>query len=129
MASDGPNRDATQDMPGTAGANGISNVERELYGGRLRYDQSYVRHEGPLTRLGFRRMTGALPRMVVMVHAPPQGERPGHGSRRRLLHRGFGLGVLRVQAPGTSATGEEAALLGAASLRCGDGHIGAGVLA
>ncbi|MER6719863.1 hypothetical protein [Streptomyces halstedii] len=34
--------------PGTAG---ISDAERELYGGRLRYDQSYVRHEGPLTRL------------------------------------------------------------------------------
>ncbi|WP_158771514.1 hypothetical protein [Streptomyces sp. NRRL S-340] len=31
----------------------ISDAERELYGGRLRYDQSYVRHEGPLTRLKF----------------------------------------------------------------------------
>lgn len=45
----------------------ISEAERELYGGRLRYDQSYVRHEGPLTRLGFGHMAAALPRMVGMV--------------------------------------------------------------
>ncbi|GJF25001.1 hypothetical protein SHO565_55650 [Streptomyces sp. HO565] len=25
----------------------ISDAERELYGGRLRYDQPYIRHEGP----------------------------------------------------------------------------------
>ncbi|MCP9985397.1 ABC transporter ATP-binding protein/permease [Streptomyces sudanensis] len=46
---------------------GISDAERELYGGRLRYDHSYVRHEGPLTRLGFGHMAAALPRMVGMV--------------------------------------------------------------
>lgn len=45
----------------------ISDAERELYGGRLRYDQSFVRHEGPLTRLGFGHMAAALPRMVAMV--------------------------------------------------------------
>lgn len=28
-------------------ADSISDAERELYGGRLRYDQSFVRHEGP----------------------------------------------------------------------------------
>ncbi|MFF8618200.1 ABC transporter ATP-binding protein [Streptomyces sp. NPDC015350] len=46
---------------------GISQAERELYGGRLRYDQSFVRHEGPLTRLSFRHLAAALPRMVSMV--------------------------------------------------------------
>ncbi|MFF6772712.1 ATP-binding cassette domain-containing protein [Streptomyces sp. NPDC012637] len=45
----------------------VSDAERELFGGRLRYDQSYVRHEGPLTRLGFGHMAAALPRMVGMV--------------------------------------------------------------
>ncbi|MCL7429167.1 ABC transporter ATP-binding protein/permease [Streptomyces sp. YS415] len=45
----------------------MSDAERELYGGRLRYDQSFVRHEGPLTRLGFGHMAAALPRMVGMV--------------------------------------------------------------
>ncbi|MFB7852936.1 ABC transporter ATP-binding protein [Streptomyces sp. NPDC056053] len=48
-------------------ANGVSQAERELYGGRLRYDQSFVRHEGPLTRLSFRHLAAALPRMVSMV--------------------------------------------------------------
>ncbi|MER7576954.1 ABC transporter ATP-binding protein [Streptomyces sp. NPDC126514] len=45
----------------------MSDAERELYGGRLRYDQSFVRHEGPLTRLGFGHMAAALPRMMGMV--------------------------------------------------------------
>ncbi|MEW2391695.1 ABC transporter ATP-binding protein [Streptomyces venezuelae] len=45
----------------------ISDAEQELYGGRLRYDQSYVRHERPLTRLKFGHMAAALPRMVAMV--------------------------------------------------------------
>ncbi|MFE8941086.1 ATP-binding cassette domain-containing protein [Streptomyces sp. NPDC007872] len=49
------------------GTDNISDAERELYGGRLRYDQSYVRHEGPLTRLKFGHMAAALPRMVGMV--------------------------------------------------------------
>ncbi|MFJ1649608.1 ABC transporter ATP-binding protein [Streptomyces sp. NPDC088258] len=51
-------------MPGN---DRISDAERELYGGRLRYDQSYVRHEGPLTRLSFTYMAAALPRMMGMV--------------------------------------------------------------
>lgn len=51
----------------TAAADGISNAERELYGGRLRYDQPYVRHEGPLTRMRFGHMAAAMPRMVGMV--------------------------------------------------------------
>ncbi|MFD4628510.1 ATP-binding cassette domain-containing protein [Streptomyces sp. NPDC058284] len=45
----------------------MSNAERELYGGRLRYDQSFVRHASPLTRLSFRHMAAALPRMVALV--------------------------------------------------------------
>ncbi|APE24519.1 ABC transporter ATP-binding protein [Streptomyces venezuelae ATCC 10712] len=54
--------------PQKAGAtDSISDAERELYGGRLRYDQSYVRHEGPLTRLKFGHMAAALPQMVGMV--------------------------------------------------------------
>lgn len=67
MTSDGPRPDAVQDTRSKATADGISHAERELYGGRLRYDQSYVLHEGPLTRLGFGRMAAALPRMMGMA--------------------------------------------------------------
>ncbi|MGC0334318.1 ATP-binding cassette subfamily B protein [Streptomyces sp. SAI-170] len=66
MTSAEAHQDAPPDARKTA-ADGISNAERELYGGRLRYDQSYVRHEGPLTRLGFGHMAAELPRMVGMV--------------------------------------------------------------
>jgi ATP-binding cassette subfamily B protein len=64
-----PDSDESAHSPKAAAAatSGISDAERELYGGRLRYDQSYVRHEGPLTRLGFGHMAAALPRMVGMV--------------------------------------------------------------
>ncbi|MFF9769123.1 ABC transporter ATP-binding protein [Streptomyces sp. NPDC014636] len=48
-------------------ASGVSDAERELFGGRLRWDQSYVRHEGALTRTGFGQMATALPRMAGMV--------------------------------------------------------------
>ncbi|GAA2630108.1 ABC transporter ATP-binding protein [Streptomyces spororaveus] len=62
-----PTDAAQQTQPKSKAADGISDAERELYGGRLRYDQSFVRHEGPLTRLGFGHMAAAMPRMVVMV--------------------------------------------------------------
>ncbi|MEU0836246.1 ABC transporter ATP-binding protein [Streptomyces sp. NPDC005969] len=67
MTRTGPRRDTPQDAKTTPAKDTISNAERELYGGRLRYDQSYVRHEGPLTRLSFRHMAAALPRMVTLV--------------------------------------------------------------
>ncbi|WP_447034660.1 ATP-binding cassette domain-containing protein [Streptomyces sp. DSM 118878] len=68
MTSVQPDDDDAQNPQGAAaGDDGISDAERELYGGRLRYDQSYVRHEGPLTRLGFGHMAAALPHMVGMV--------------------------------------------------------------
>ncbi|MGV9247016.1 ABC transporter ATP-binding protein [Streptomyces sp. NPDC003710] len=67
MTSTGVVRDALKGERKTADTDGISNAERELYGGRLRYDQSFVRHEGPLTRLSFGYMAAALPRMVGMV--------------------------------------------------------------
>ncbi|MGW0538294.1 ABC transporter ATP-binding protein [Streptomyces sp. NPDC003032] len=66
MPSDKPPSDAAQSAQATDTGT-LSDAERELYGGRLRYDQSYVRHEGPLTRLGFGHMAAALPRMVGMV--------------------------------------------------------------
>nr|WP_234326174.1 ABC transporter ATP-binding protein [Streptomyces sp. NRRL S-337] len=62
-----PGGDENENPPKVATADSISDAERELYGGRLRYDQSYVRHEGPLTRLKFGHMAAALPRMVGMV--------------------------------------------------------------
>lgn len=46
---------------------GVSRAEQELYGGRLRWDQNFVRHEGALTRLGFGQMAAALPQMAGMV--------------------------------------------------------------
>ncbi|MFC8290908.1 ATP-binding cassette domain-containing protein [Streptomyces sp. NPDC057242] len=67
MTSVEPDGDRTYDPSKDANADNVSDAERELYGGRLRYDQSYVQHEGPLTRLGFGHMAAALPRMVGMV--------------------------------------------------------------
>ncbi|MEU9062974.1 ABC transporter ATP-binding protein [Streptomyces sp. NPDC048430] len=67
MTRTGPRRDTSQGAKGTPAKEKISNAERELYGGRLRHDQSYVRHVGPLTRLSFRHMAAALPRMVALV--------------------------------------------------------------
>jgi ATP-binding cassette subfamily B protein len=62
-----PRRDAPQDTKASAADDNISNAERELYGGKLRYDQSYVHHEGPLIRLSFGHMASELPRMMGMV--------------------------------------------------------------
>ncbi|MFE9963482.1 ABC transporter ATP-binding protein [Streptomyces sp. NPDC005525] len=67
MRRTGRRRDTPQDARSALAKGTISNAERELYGGRLRYDQSYVRHVGPLTRLSFRHMAAALPRMVALV--------------------------------------------------------------
>ncbi|MET8536832.1 hypothetical protein ABZV67_34600 [Streptomyces sp. NPDC005065] len=67
MTRTGPRRTTPQGTKSTPAKDTISNAERELYGGRLRYDQSYVRHAGPLTRLSFRHMAAALPRMVALV--------------------------------------------------------------
>lgn len=60
-------RQDTPDAKSTRAEDTASDAERELYGGRLRYDQSFVRHVGPLTRLSFRHMAAALPRMVALV--------------------------------------------------------------
>ncbi|MFP8959135.1 ABC transporter ATP-binding protein [Streptomyces nanhaiensis] len=62
-----PDSDEIKNPPKAAVTGDTSDAERELYGGRLRYDQSYVRHEDPLTRLKFGYMAAALPRMVGMV--------------------------------------------------------------
>lgn len=67
MTTAEPASDETENPPKAPVPDGISDAERELYGGRLRYDQSYVRHEGPLTRMKFGHMAAALPRMVAMV--------------------------------------------------------------
>lgn len=67
MTRTGPRRDTPKDGKSTPAKDAISDAERELYGGRLRYDESFVRHVGPLTRLSFRHMAAALPRMVALV--------------------------------------------------------------
>ncbi|WP_369201574.1 ATP-binding cassette domain-containing protein [Streptomyces sp. PU-14G] len=46
---------------------GISAAERELFGGRLRWDDAFVEHEGAVARLRFVDMAAALPRMVGVV--------------------------------------------------------------
>ncbi|MEU2609006.1 ABC transporter ATP-binding protein [Streptomyces albus] len=46
---------------------GISAAERELFGGRLRWDQAYIEHEGALARMRFGQVAVALPRMVGVV--------------------------------------------------------------
>ncbi|MYR56915.1 hypothetical protein GTY54_11975, partial [Streptomyces sp. SID625] len=45
-----PGNDESASSLKAGAADNISDAERELYGGRLRYDQSFARHEGPLTR-------------------------------------------------------------------------------
>ncbi|WAL99976.1 ATP-binding cassette domain-containing protein [Streptomyces sp. Je 1-369] len=71
LTSDEPGNDEVGNPPKAVASDTvsdtISDAEQELYGGRLRYDQSYVRHERPLTRLKFGHMAAALPRMVGMV--------------------------------------------------------------
>ncbi len=67
MTSVAPDNDKAENPPKATPTDGISGAERELYGGRLRYDHAFVRHEGPLTRLGFGHMAAALPRMAGMV--------------------------------------------------------------
>ncbi|MFF0433883.1 hypothetical protein ACFYU9_16850 [Streptomyces sp. NPDC004327] len=67
MTSAGPSSNETRNEKKKQATEAISAAERELYGGRLRYDQSCVRHQGPLTSLGFGQMVAALPRMMGMV--------------------------------------------------------------
>ncbi|WP_251092084.1 hypothetical protein [Streptomyces sp. Caat 7-52] len=66
-------------------AGGISDAERELFGGRLRYDQSYVLYEGALTRTGFGQMAagdrGVREPVVAGLRRPRGG--PGHPPARR----------------------------------------------
>ncbi|MGW3930887.1 ATP-binding cassette domain-containing protein [Streptomyces microflavus] len=62
-----PGSEESANGPKAGATDSISDAERELYGGRLRRDQSYVRHEGPLIRLKFGHMAAALPHMVGMV--------------------------------------------------------------
>ncbi|MCZ1011813.1 ABC transporter ATP-binding protein [Streptomyces lydicus] len=92
----------------------ISEAERELYGGRLRYDQVYVQHEGPLTRLSFAHMAAALPRMVGMVL------RTGRQTDRRAL---TGVVVAQLGQGVTSAWGL-VAVNGALSELFADGPTG-----
>jgi ATP-binding cassette, subfamily B, bacterial len=74
----------------------VSAAEQELFGGRLRYDQTYVAHEGALTRMGFGQMASALPRMVGVVL------RAGWAVDRRAL---TGLVVAQVGQGVTAAWG------------------------
>jgi ATP-binding cassette subfamily B protein len=67
LTSAEPGGDKAETRPETSAGDRVSGAEQELYGGRLRYDQAFVRHERPLTRLGFGHMAAALPHMVVMV--------------------------------------------------------------
>ncbi|WP_106409611.1 ABC transporter ATP-binding protein [Streptomyces odonnellii] len=67
LTTAGPGRNRPQNAKAASAEATISRAERELYGGRLRHDQSFVRHEGPLTRLSFGHMAAALPRMMAMV--------------------------------------------------------------
>ncbi|MFE9384671.1 ABC transporter ATP-binding protein [Streptomyces sp. NPDC007025] len=52
---------------GAAAENGVSAAERELFGGRLRWDDAFVEHEGSVSRLRFGQMAAALPRMMGVV--------------------------------------------------------------
>lgn len=51
----------------TGAADGVSAAEQELFGGRLRWDDAFVEHEGAVARLRFAHMAAALPRMVGVV--------------------------------------------------------------
>ncbi len=52
---------------GAAAEDGVSAAERELFGGRLRWDDAFVEHEGSVSRLRFGQMAAALPRMMGVV--------------------------------------------------------------
>ncbi|MER6307694.1 hypothetical protein [Streptomyces sp. NPDC001657] len=67
MTPDEPGSNKIARGPKAGATDNISDAERELYGGQLRYDQSHVQHEEPLTRLKFGYMAAALPRMVGRV--------------------------------------------------------------
>lgn len=56
-------RGAKKAAPGES----VSDAEQELFGGKLRYDQGYVRHDGALVRMSFWSMAKTLPRMVALV--------------------------------------------------------------
>ncbi|PSK83063.1 ATP-binding cassette subfamily B protein [Murinocardiopsis flavida] len=63
--------DTTTAEPTTASdataSDGVSAAERELFGGRLRWDDAFVEHEGAGARLRFGHMAAALPRMAGVV--------------------------------------------------------------
>ncbi|MFF8789421.1 ATP-binding cassette domain-containing protein [Streptomyces sp. NPDC015125] len=79
-----------------ADADGISAAERELFGGRLRWDQSFIEHEGAVARMRFGQMAAALPRMVGVVL------RAGWTADRRAL---IGLVVSQIAQGVTAALG------------------------
>ncbi|WP_461020599.1 ABC transporter ATP-binding protein [Streptomyces daliensis] len=69
----------------------VSAAEKRLFGGKLRYDLPFVRHESPLLRVGFWGMAKALPRMVgVVVRAAWEVDRPALCS---LVAAEFGQGL------------------------------------
>ncbi|MDG9722961.1 MULTISPECIES: ABC transporter ATP-binding protein [unclassified Streptomyces] len=90
-----PPHDGTPGKP-PPHAGGVSAAEQELFGGRLRYNQAFVHHEGALTRMTFGQMASALPRMVAVVL------RAGWGVDRRAL---AGLVVSQVGQGVTAAWG------------------------
>ncbi|MGI5347941.1 ATP-binding cassette domain-containing protein [Streptomyces sp. CA-250714] len=65
--ADGPASVGEEQPRERAAVDGVSAAEQELFGGRLRWDQSFVEHEGALARVRFGQLAAALPRMVGVV--------------------------------------------------------------
>lgn len=54
----------------------VSEAERQLFGGKLRYDQSYAQHEAQLLQASFGAMAKSLPRMLRLVVREAWAEDP-----------------------------------------------------
>ncbi|MFE5162668.1 hypothetical protein ACFRNT_30010 [Streptomyces sp. NPDC056697] len=69
-------------------ASGISDAEQELYGGRLRWDQSFVHHQSALTRMGFGKADAASALACGPRHGDPLVTARGRRTVERLLREG-----------------------------------------
>ncbi|MFE2011303.1 ATP-binding cassette domain-containing protein [Streptomyces sp. NPDC059491] len=111
MTSAEPDSDKRASGPKAGTTDNISAAEQELYGGRLRCDQSYARHEGPLKRIKFGHMATSLPHMVGMVL------RTGWKAERRAL-----MGVVAAElGQGVPAAGSLVAVNGLLAQLFADG--------
>ena len=99
-----PERTDEGEAAGETGADeGVSESERLLFGGPLRYDMGWNQHHGSFLELGLRTMVARMPRLIAR-HRPagPPGRpaRPAPGGDRRTGRRDGAGGRARGGQPG-----------------------------